>query len=295
MTRLIRSVVIVALGIAATLWLTFSFILPELLFLKFEESTIVLVPSNPDAERQLVLAARLHPTYEDSVVVPVLGDTEVSVISGFGEYELRSVYPLLHLSIKDQPEATAVYGHIFGSLVDTVVAHPNITQEAFASNDFKNELFWRGIRGFGTDPQWADLLRMYYALQSGSIEAIATPDAVHATIAAPGALDASVIQNCPVVVVNTTTEPGLARTITDSFEENGVFVVRTISETPTVERTIVLIDSSVIETCEPIAEKISVFFPDPPEREVREDLESYYRGTVIILLGNDTAAALSGE
>ncbi|MFZ1721108.1 MAG: LytR C-terminal domain-containing protein [Microgenomates group bacterium] len=281
------------LGVTALVWLLYSFILPEILFWNLEEKTIVLVPSDIHSGNQLVLVARLQSDFDKSFVVPISADTSVSVINGYGEYELRSVYPLLHLSTENQPETTAVYAHIFESLIDLVIAHPQVNQDVLSSGELPRQLFWKGLKGIGSDSQWADTLRTAYALRYGQLDSIRTPTEVHAAIAAPGALDASVVQGCPVVVVNTTVVSGLARAVTDSFEENGVFVVRSISETPQREKTAILLDESSLEQCMSIADKISVFFPNPPEREVKKDLEKYYRGTIIVLLGNDTAESFA--
>lgn len=101
----------------------------------------------------------------------------------------------------------------------------------------------------------------------------------------------SPVFNCPVVLINTTSEVGLANASATILEKSAFSVIQKDSNNDNLTQSKVFYDESE-PTCEILLRKLQVFLPESlivaDKSEVR-----FYRASLVIYLGKDLAVAIS--
>ncbi len=265
----------------------FMEVLPKLIPLK-NSKTIVIVSSTKDKSDNQIMVAHFKP--EDSVITAaaIPADQPVMVAGGFGEYPLRSVWPLLDMENKDDAFIRSAFSFAVGEAIDGVVVTSEATiptSQFELQTEMRQAIQHRSVAGLGLKDQ----LALYFfttQLPSEKVR-IKSLDVWEAWERYRGELGLLFPEaDCPVAVVNTTNQSGLATAVAKVVEQSGYTVVR-VTDNPEAEPHSRVAYAADSEECQVKAASLGHLFPQKVEVTADSATTQTYRAKIILELGED--------
>lgn len=93
--------------------------------------------------------------------------------------------------------------------------------------------------------------------------------------------------DCPIALINTTSESGLATTLANILQKSSYSVIKKDNNQDNLSQTKILYDPNVVG-CVPVLDKLSKFLPSSL-LEKNEEVISNYRAAVVVYVGQDLA------
>lgn len=282
---------LLALGlvVAAVLILWIVFFLPA----RWNENStknIVIVPSNIDVNTNVILFASISYTNDSLSYSSLPANDTVRLAGGYGEYPLKSVFPLLGLDQKPDQTVIATYSHLLGIPIDEVwvTSEDTIFQEKSTVQDLAYQVLLGKLE---TPLSLKDRLK-FYRFASGKQSTRVNFSTLAEWQAKQASRFIGLLKDCRASLVNTTAVAGLGRRVSKVMEQSGMTVVRLTDAAPTVGKsTITILPNS--ETCMFLATHVKQLFPE--SLQIKEDSEilTRARSEAEIILGQDIGNFLS--
>jgi|GEM_PF-2973001 len=281
------------LGLLAVLggvgFVAFRFLLPQLLPLD-QNTNIVFVSSKNDLQKNEIVVAHFRSADHSLSLITLQNQELVSVIGGFGEYPLRSVYPLLALEEKGSVFARGAFSYVTGQLVDGVVAVPGAELPRTQTEVMKALSVYPGS-GIESSMEQLQVLRLLLFAAK-----LPSDNLTHTTTSSLSEWESYRAKRavkhpeneCSVAVVNTTSKGGLAREMSAILEQTGYTVVR-ITDTATNEPQTIISYNPDDAVCELQAKRLADLFPLVITMQPNREMTSTYRAKIVISLGQDVS------
>ena len=249
---------------------------------------ILILPATVTSTTQVdkVHLVEFYPMEKRARVVLLAAQTSTDVLGGYGNYPLRSLYPLFTLDKRSARYMQAALSVASGKVIDLVLVfehYPQVNNLADFRSWLGNRVFqqvtnmkrleqvgqisWSRIFWFLTYP------RLKWSWIDESVEAL--PKEI-----LPLALD------CPVAVVNQAEVKGLASKLTQLLEETGFTVVRTATGFEYQEKSKLIVDPNVGQ-CSWVIKQVSHLLPSEPEIVNDATRAAEYRAGVVLIIGSD--------
>ncbi len=266
-----------------------SQVIPRLLPLK-ENSNLVLVASEKYKTPSHVFVLHFRPTDQKLIVAKIQADQSVPVIGGFGQYPLRSVWPLLQMEKKPAEFNQAAFSYGLGEIIQGIGEAPDamwdtqpdklktslvqaLRSQKFTSLSVKDQL----ILFLYTTQLSTDKIEVH---EVSSLEKWADVRQ-QLTLAFPE-------PECSVAVVNTTSQAGLASTISQVIEQTGYPVIRVTDSKTNLAKTHIFYATEPTN-CSVQAESISQVVPFEVEIAPDTAMTQLYRASIVVEVGQDVS------
>jgi hypothetical protein len=284
---------VIGIGIlAGVAYGLFRGVLPKLIPLN-QSKNIVIVSSYKEKPVNQIMVAHFKP--QDGLITAVMipADQSVKVAGGFGEYPLRSVWNLLEMEKKDDTFIRSAFSFAVGEVIDGVVV---TSEPKLPSSQFELETLLRQavqhqtVNGLGV----RDQLALYFAATKLPAEKvkIRPVDSWSGWERYRSDLGLQFSdQDCPVAVVNTTAQSGLAASVSQVIEQSGYTVVR-VTDNPEAEPHSRVVFASDSEVCAAKAASLAHLFPQKVSVEADTALTQTYRAKIILELGEDIQSVI---
>jgi len=253
----------------------------------FVPQNIVFVTNTLDHNEGQILFLHISPAKPNLTLINFDANLTVDVLGGFGEYPLRSVYPLLKSDQRPPIFIRSAMGQAMGLIVDEVWVIDEIPQlespdqvkfflseVAIGKGSGRVGLSNRAWLGWlGSNTQVSDI-NILGASQSEDVEkAKAFFDYPSSTT------------RCAIAVINTTSIPGLGRKLSTIMEQSDLWVVRIDDADQDFPNSKVVLrpDADCLQTSKSVSHLL------PSEESIQEDqgLSQEYRADVVVFLGED--------
>ena len=283
------------------------------MFMVKQPTTLVLVDPQPGSQVGLWIL-QFQPDAKKILWVNISPETQTELFSGYGQYSVAAVYPLLKIDNKSSSYIQASLGAITGRLISRVVIWPEIklwqdqvratlmTQSSQSDKKLGNlaieavkeivEISWRqiwqddlsyevrikAIEDFKISLSW------YWFTQQARFKwqfGAQLSDLI--SVAPPAAAD------CPVAVINATQSQGLAKQIGTLLTATGFEVIRISAEVATIEDSALWLDPNQADKCGGVAKIVAGSIPTIPAVKLDAEKTSRYRAPIVLVVGLDNA------
>jgi hypothetical protein len=247
---------------------------------------ILFTSSEIDSPKSQIYMAYFFPSTSEITVTP-LKSSQVSVLGGYGDYELERVYPLLTMERKKNDFNLAALSWGTETLVDNIA---DIKPNALISNkkQLQQQLWTTALSHIANPQESIELLKAFFFTRSVPTEQITFEDN-YASVDELNILDNVVLyEGCSVAVVNTTEKTGLALKVSDILEKNGAIVIRVTDQNSPYQLSTFSFDSEH-GSCQSLSQRLQVLFPSKVTKQVHHQLQQEYRADLIIFIGKDLA------
>jgi|GEM_PF-4641518 len=308
---LIGLVVSVGLSVGGFFWLKSQ--LAELLAVN-QPTTLVLVDPQPGSQVGPWIL-QFQPDAKKSVFVNLAPETLTELFSGYGQYSVAAVYPLLMIENKSPAYIQASLGAISGRLISRVVPWAELKawqQQVQASQmllsiderekklrglaiaavkeivttswqkiwlaDLSYEARIESMRDFKTSLSWywfTQQARFKWQFGTELSDLVAT-----AFVSAA---------DCPVAVINATQSQGLAKQIGTLLTNTGYEVIRISAETAAIEDSALWLDPNQADKCHDAALAVAGSIPTVPQVKLDAEKTLRYRAPIVLVVGLDNA------
>jgi hypothetical protein len=276
-------------GMALLVWFVVKANVHQLLPLK-RSQTIVLVDPQPGNQSDIIVV-QLAVASKKVIVYAVPAQAAAQLFSGYGEYQLSSIYPLLQLERKDKQYQAATLGAVLGVIVDAVIPVEQLGDKLSFIDLEKNPqraltqamqpLWWQSGATSNWKTRWQWL--MYLERADLTWVALKSPETIGMFQFETAY---SEFKDCSVAVINTTRVRGLARRISNELENSGLTVIRTAAEQTTEATSVVYYDESSPK-CHQLVPYIQQALPKYREAQKDQSLVNRFRANLVVVLGTD--------
>jgi hypothetical protein len=249
---------------------------------------IVIVPANIDGTYQKIYLTHIDPGQNHIDVVSFPADQQVKVVGGYGQYPLRSLYPLLTAEKKSRQFVIASYSQALEKVVDDVwvTNDPQFFQSQLNVSELLRQLVLFKIQGDFTLADRISLYKFSLGLRQDQVTFTAVQNAeewvhISAEIEFP-----SQAADCSVAIINTTDIVGIGSQFGKILEKSGFAVVRVADANGVVEKTTLLTDTDS-STCLDVQSHILHSLPLATKNQFDSQAFQKYRGHVVLILGQD--------
>lgn len=259
---------------------------------------------------------QLQPESKTVTLVALPTDQTTELFSGYGQYKLSAVYPLLALDRRSAAYVRATFSAISNVLVTEVEPWselPNwqqqVTQTGLLTPQPAVPISHNQAQKLGREPlaalakihwkkiwlpglNWSDRVQNFQAwkrvyqwrwfTEQSDVQWVWSTDLK--TISAG---NQSAADQCPIAVLNATEVKGLARQISSVLTANGYSTVRTTVDPVANDHSHVWLDPATAELCQSVAGHISTILPTAPKPEINEEITKLYRAPIVIVVGGD--------
>ncbi|MBW7944629.1 LytR C-terminal domain-containing protein [Patescibacteria group bacterium] len=285
--EVLRRLILIILGIGmvvvAISAVTYLWILPE----KWSEETvknIVIIPKNIDVSASSILFASLSYKQGKLTLNSFPANDAVEVPGGYGQYPLKSVYPLLGLDEASHQKVVATYSFLIGAPIDEVWISDD--ERVFHPQQSAGELARAILLGkVQTDLGVKDRIQLYQFIQETQPEVVRFSSLLEWQEKQTSRY-AGRLKNCRVALVNTTNVTGLGRKVSQVLERSGVVVVRLTDATPTASASSLTIQPDQPD-CVELAEHLKQLFPNQLEVHQDPGILNRSRSEAEVVLGED--------
>lgn len=256
-----------------------------------QPSTLVFLDPLPGSQTDL-LVVQLASDSRKVLIYRIKNDTQTQLFSGYGTYQLASVYPLLQLDRKSDHYIRATVAAVLGVMVDQVVPVPGMAakldyerltkrpQEELTR--FMRPLWWQKISGVSPLVRWQWLTYLEQLDLTWVADSQASQDVAELKLEPKYAH----LKGCSLAVVNTTLLKGLARRISNVFENSGLTVIRTAAEQLPETESVILYDPEMRE-CQPLISYVQLALPSYATARADQSLANRFRANIVVVLGQD--------
>lgn len=256
-----------------------------------QPTTIVFL--DPAAGNQTdLLVMQLASESRKVLLYRIKNDTQTQLFSGYGTYQLGSIYPLLQLDNKTDHYIRATVGAVLGVMVDEVVPVSGMSEKLDyqklakrpqeTATTFMRPLWWQSTPGVS----WKTRLQWLTYLEQLDVTWVADVGSGQEVADLKLEPKYSQLKNCSLAVVNTTVLKGLARRISNVFENSGLTVIRTAAEQLLEPESVILYDPD-FEHCQPLVSYLQQALPSFREARADQNLANRFRANVVVILGQD--------
>ena len=247
---------------------------------------ILFVSSKIDSPESQIYLAYFFPSTKEITVSAITSD-QVSVLGGYGDYELERVYPLLNLEQKKPNFQLAALSWGTETLIDSISDIRPATQ--ITSKKQLQRQLWTAAFNHLTNPrELIELLKTFFFTRSVPVEQIFFSDQPTLVNELNTLNNLVLYEDCSVAVVNTTEKIGLASKMSNILEKNGVVVVRVTDQSSPYQLSTFSF-SSGHGSCQPLSERLQVLFPSQVIQQNHDKLQQEYRADLVIFIGKDLA------
>lgn len=242
---------------------------------------ILFVQPNLDGTKGDIILAHISP--KDSKIEVAIFPPEMSVelLGGYGNYPLRSVYPLLKLDKKSPNFIKAAYTYSLNLPIDEVV---------LADQPSPDTMWWQLLTyKFHSQMSFTQRLSVYRFVQNiGSHQVTVHPlqNASEWQSFTRQFRFNSISPDCAVAVINTTEVAGAGSTVTRVLENSGIPVIR-LSDAPDQIPQTQLLVLKAEPFCQEVTEHLGAVFPFATHLTINAKAMSSYRANLVILIGED--------
>jgi len=249
-------------------------------FSQEQSQNFLFVPRLIDGYKGQILFAHLSPKEHKADLVFFNPELESEVIGGYGNYQLKSLWPLLNIDHKDAYFLSTASTYFLQNLVDEIIPTQHVPQnfsnlqKFFRGNIFKQPLLYRFLTSLSSQEvstyqvntleDWQKIQDKLHYLQADT--------------------------QCSIAVVNTTTIPGLGNNAANIIEKSGYPVIR-VTTIPQESSNSALLVANSLSVCSEVANHLRSLVPFLITPSNQSDLMEKYRANIILILGNDLAAA----
>lgn len=279
-------------GLLSLIWFVLKSNAHQILPLE-RSQTIVLVDPQPGNQSNLVII-QLAVSSKKVMIYTVPAQATSQLFSGYGEYQLSAIYPLLQLERKDRHYQAATLGAVLGTIVDAVIPIEQLGEQTSLTALEKNPqrtllqalkpIWMRNELGVSLKTRWQWLT--YLERADLTWVALQSPDTIGSF---QFETTFSELKDCSVAVINTTRVKGLARRISNELENSGLTVIRTAAEQTTEPTSVVYYDESY-QKCHQLVPYIQQALPKYKEAQKDQNLVNRFRANVVVVLGEDLVA-----
>ena len=250
-------VVLIFGGLLSLVWFVLKANAHQLLPLK-RSQTLVLVDPQPGNQTDIIVV-QLAANIKKVIIYAVSAQITSQLFSGYGEYQLSAIYPLLQLERKDKQYQAATFGAVLGAVVDAVIPIDRLGDQISFATLEKN-------------PQrvLTQAMRPLWWQRSASVDWQTFGE----------------LKDCSVAVINTTRVKGLARRISNELENSGLTVIRTAAEQSTEATSVVYYDESYPK-CHQLVPYLQQALPEYRTAQKDQYLVNRFRVNLIVVLGAD--------
>lgn len=221
-------------------------------------------------------------------VYPLPSELPVEVMGGYGMYRFQAMYPLLAMEGKDLEYVRSTFSLSVGVLLDEIWrANQSLLDISDGSRlrSFLSQHFWQN----SYIPLSQKLAWLSLAMDKRTEVRVYPP---LATLPAPEFQALQFFEQeplCTIALVNTTTTTGLAGRIDQLLAGQNFRVVRTVSDTTPVEKTVAITAEQMPADCPDILRKIQRLVPEGMDHRLDTQETVQYRADIVIKLGSDVA------
>lgn len=221
-------------------------------------------------------------------IYPLPSELPVEVMGGYGTYRFQAAYPLLAMEGKDLEYVRSTLSLSVGILLDEVWR---------ANESVLNVADGPRLRGFLLQHFWQNshiplpqkLAWLSLALDKRTevfvfppLSALPAPEFQTLRFFEPEPL-------CAIALVNTTSTSGLAGRIDQLLTGQNFRVVRTVSDTSLVEKTVAVTAEAVPKDCPAVLQKLQRLVPGGLDYQHNTEETVQYRADIVVKLGSDLA------
>lgn len=276
---------IFSIFIVASIWVAGPY-----LFNLNNDRNILFSSSKIDGLESKIYFTYFLPSTQKIKVFPVQSEI-VDVLGGYGDYQLKAVYPLLKMEKKNQSFQSAAMSWGAGLVVDEVFElNPQVRIES--KKDLSKLLRRKIISDLAQPGRLIESLQLFFYTQSVPIELVNIEmDSVRLDELI-SSKDSMIYEDCPAAVVNTTSKPGLASKVSTILEKSGAVVVRiTDQSSPYQLSTFVYEADNLI--CQALVDRTQALFPKQTVEIDSYQLRQEYRADLVIFIGEDLASEMN--
>lgn len=292
-------------AMAVLLASAYKLIIPALVVPANQADRFIVSAAQADAQHNHVLLVSVNQQAETEFVW-LNGTEKITIPGGYGEYELRSMVPLL--TLESSPSGSLAVGltHGLGAVITQVVVMPewtglpeNIeTLSAAAQKRLLTRFFLtaalRELPSLDRARQLAGLYvlmtRAAYLSETDPAPVLSPQDLPKYTRDHP-LVSERLAQACPLAIINTTDQSGLANSTSAILEQSGAQSVRVEHQDESRQTSVVMVSEEHLAECDSILRLVQYVFPTQTHVETvnSDQLLSRYRAKVVLLLGTDVA------
>jgi hypothetical protein len=249
---------------------------------------IVLASSNLDVKENPFLVINIDHEQNKITLLNINNKLKMGVLGGYGDYELRSVGPLLNIEKKPIKFIRSAYSFGLEQGFDQVALLNKIQLNNQPSIKL---LFWQML----TDPSLKSTLSWWQRWQFFCFSWLIPDTKIEIKNIESAAAwhnwqknkSQPINPTCSLSIINNTDKAKLASKIGQVLENSGARVVRTTTEAGQPTKT-KLIYSVTSRDCDFTKQQIEQLLPFSDVRaEANNDLAAKYRADVVILVGDD--------
>ncbi len=261
----------------------------------FSSEQIVIAYDNLDEYGSSIYLVKIFPDQSQIEVFVFPSDVKIDVIGGYGEYELRALYPLTKIEKMDDDKTVAVLSFALSSSIHQVWTTDSdlaINQESEVRN-----LATKVLQG-KVHTQWGILQKIKFYQWLGSLRPdqikVKSFDSIEQWTQYQSGFSDSQLFDCSVSVVNATQVAGLAKNFSTVLENSGAYVVR-VTDMPekALESSILISKDSTL--CQESLNMALNIMPFSEKIEESEDLYETYRSDLVFILGEDLGEFLEKD
>lgn len=289
-------VVVLAATLLGTLsWAVYHWLLPAS-WNQNSAKNIVIVPATIEFSTKHILFASISYAEAKASLNLIPAELPVEVPGGYGQYPLRSVYPLLGLDQQPPSTVVATYSHILGLPIDEVwvVHQPTLLDQAtLAAASTDGAVSRQFVAQLATAIRWQQLQtplrlkerwQLAQFLQDRPLRVVAVTDlAQWQQQQAQRYLGR--FKNCRVAIVNAAQVRGLGSRVSAILERTGATVVRLTDAESVVSSQITVLPAQL--ECQSLIQHLQHLFPQPVPVTTAPDLVTRSRSELEVILGTD--------
>ncbi len=260
------------------------------------EQNIVIVPNIKDGPEAPILFLQVVPKEQKINIVRLPANAEVKVLGGYGNYPLRSVWPLLRLEKKPERFYPAAYSYALKEVIDQVWVSDK--KEVFASESEANKIFDNLLFYEVHAPlTWTD--RLWLAnfarglrpdqLEVTEVKSLEEWERLQSKIQFP-----SQARDCSLSVVNTTQVSGVGNIAATTLEKSGLSVIRVTDTQDSKDHTVIALQQELPE-CVGVLQHVEHLFPFPIKTEMNTEILAQYRSHIVLFVGKDFSSEIAKE
>jgi hypothetical protein len=253
----------------------------------------ILVPDNIDGFKGKILFAHISPQEKRIQVALLPADLEVNVAGGYGQYPLRSVFPLLKMDNKNSQFIQLALGMGVKQTIDEVWTSrdASLFQSVDVAKVFQEVLSYKvGSRLPLSDRIW--LRQFLFSLRPDQIEVTEIKDSAEWEKYEEKKTYVSE-KDCSLAVMNTTQSSGLGTLMADIFEKSGLPVIRVSDDSQALEHSLVIRQDA--QSCTETLLHVRNIFASTLEEKIDPELMNHYRANMVVLLAKDISIGASSR
>ncbi len=283
----------------------YKLLIPALVVPANQANRFIVTAGQANAEGNHVLLVSVN--HQSQTELAWLNAAEkITIPGGYGEYELRSVVPLLALESPPVDSLAAGLTHGLGAVITQVLVVPSwadlpenietlpAAEQQRLLSKFFLQMAFRQLPKIDQTRQMAGLhvlvSRAGQMSDQESIPVLSPQDLARYTQEHP-LVSEQIAQACPLAIMNTTDQSGLANNASTILEQSGAQSVRVEHLDETRSTSVVLVSDEHLAECDSIIRLAQYIFPAKTHVETvnSDQLISRYRAKVVLLLGTDVA------